>query len=299
MAEIGAETGAETGGKGMTLAALIARIRDAIAERAGADASLEARLLVEHFAATRRIDALIDPGMEVDAIRVRAVEDAARRRAAGEPVHRIIGRKEFYGLRFRLSDATLEPRADTEALVDLALPLLRRRAEQGAGASLLDLGTGTGAIAIALLKQEPRAVATATDISADALAIAAGNADLNGVGERFDPLPSDWFGEVDGKFDLIVSNPPYIRSRDIEALAIEVRDHDPRAALDGGADGADCYRAIAAGAGGHLKPGGIVAVEIGYDQKAIVSAIFAARRFSLMAEARDLGGHDRALAFSQ
>lgn len=290
---------AEAGDMAVTLAVLIARIRETIAERAGADAALEARLLVEHFTATQRIDAVLRPEMEIGTAGIQAVEDAARRRAAGEPVHRIIGRKEFYGLTLEVSAETLEPRADTETLVDLALPFLRRSARAKGSARLLDLGTGTGALALALLKEEPRAIAVATDISPQALATAARNADLNEVGERFIPLRSDWFGEVDGIFDLIVSNPPYIRSRDIDALAIEVRDHDPRAALDGGVDGADCYRAIADGAGNCLEPGGIVAVEIGYDQKASVSAIFAAEGFTLNTEAKDLGGNDRALAFSR
>jgi release factor glutamine methyltransferase len=227
---------------------------------------------------------------------IAAVQDALDRRIAHEPVYRILGRRAFYGLDLRLSPATLEPRPDTEALVDLCLPFLRGRVAAG-NCRILDLGTGTGAIALALLSQIPEATAVGTDISAQALETAAANADINGMKDRFDPIVSDWFSAIEGQFSLIVSNPPYIPTEDIGMLAPEVRDHDPAKAPDGGTDGLDAYRRIAAGAAGHLEAGGRVAVEVGFDQRRAVSAIFEASGLAPIESARDLCGHERALMF--
>lgn len=282
-----------------SLGALLRHVRGAL-ERAGKpDAALEARLIVGHATGTGRSEALLDPGRAVPPARMARALAVLERRLAGEPVHRIIGERAFYGLRLKLSPATLEPRPDTEALVDLALPRLRTLCERHGGAAVLDLGTGTGAVALALVAEEPRAIATATDIAAEALATAAGNADMNGLGDRFRPVLSDWYGGVSGRFHMIVSNPPYIASSQIGTLEREVRDHDPRAALDGGDDGLDAYRAIAAGAGDHLAADGLVAVEIGYDQGETVPAIFGACGFRLVEGRRDLAGTLRALMFDR
>jgi release factor glutamine methyltransferase len=226
-----------------------------------------------------------------------AVRDALRRRIAHEPVHRILGRREFYGLDLRLSPETLEPRPDTETLVDLCLPFVRERAAAGRRCRILDLGTGTGAIALALLSQVREATALGTDISAEALETALANADMNGVKHRFDVIVSNWFGAVRGRFSLIVSNPPYIPSRDIGKLAPEVRNQDPLKALDGGMDGLDAYRSIAIGAKKHLDEDGRVAVEIGFDQRQDVEDIFEAAGYALEGSAMDLGGNERALMF--
>jgi release factor glutamine methyltransferase len=152
-------------------------------------------------------------------------------------------------------------------------------------------------VALALLAQEKRARALATDISPEALATAAANADITGMMSRFRAVRSNWFDAVDGRFDVIVSNPPYIATNEIASLAQEVRDHDPLAALDGGVDGLDAYRAIADGSGDHLAVNGIVAVEIGIGQAPAVEAIFAACGLQPVARADDLGGVLRALAF--
>lgn len=282
-----------------TLGELVTHARRALGDAGIADAALDARLLVEHFTGTSRADALLDPQRPIAPEAGRAVQAALDRRIAGEPVHRIIGSREFYGMRLALSPATLEPRPDTEALVDLALPHLRAAAERHGRCRLLDLGTGTGAIALALLGQEPRATALATDISAEALATAAGNADMTGNKERFRTLQSDWFSAVEGRFHIIVSNPPYIVSKEIGTLEREVRDHDPLAALDGGPDGLAAYRRIAAGAAAHLEHDGVIAVEIGHDQEQAVEAIFARNGFARIGASRDLGGIIRALAFAR
>ena len=281
-----------------TLGPLLRHARSALADAGKPDAALDARLIVEHFTATTRTDAVTQPDRFVLPEQVEAVLAALERRLSGEPVHRIIGRRDFYGLTLKLSPGTLEPRPDTEALVDLALPFARAAADRAGQCRILDLGTGTGAIALALLKEEARATALGVDISADALATALANADINGNTARFRALRSNWFEHVEGRFHVIVSNPPYIASKDMASLEREVRDHDPLAALDGGPDGLDAYRVIAAGSSRYLEEGGIVAVEVGYDQPDAVTAIFAGQGFTLLTSADDLGGHRRALAFA-
>lgn len=279
-----------------TLAALLAQARQRLMQAGIDEAALEARLLIEHFTGTDRTTALSDPDRVIAVDRIRAVTAAVERRATGVPVHRIIGQRDFHGITLKLSRETLDPRPDTETLVELALPALRDIAREGA-CRILDLGTGTGAIALALLKELPSATALGTDIQPRALETATVNADLNGLGERFETRLSNWFEEIDGRFHAIVSNPPYIASREIETLSREVREHDPIKALDGGADGLDAYRVIAAKAADFLETNGIVAVEIGHDQRRPVTDLFLDQGFALQGQAADLGGRDRALMF--
>lgn len=264
-------------------------------EEAGIDsAEIDARLIVEHVTGTTRLDLIARPDQLVAATHVEAIEVALARRAAREPVHRILGAREFYGLPMGISTGTLEPRPDTEILVDAVL------AVAGDGPlRILDLGTGTGAILIALLAERPQANGIGIDISDDALETATANADLNGVAHRFKSLKSDWFADVAGEFDVIVSNPPYIATRDIGDLDMDVRGFDPRRALDGGADGLNCYRIIATGAGAHLASKGWIGVEIGHDQKNAVTAIFEDAGFDCHEARKDLGGNDRVLIFRQ
>lgn len=283
----------------MSLAAVHRLARRRLSD-AGIDSpELDARLIVEHFTGTTLTDAVARPDMPVEANAAAQIEAALSRRAAGEPVHRILGFREFHGLDLKLSAETLEPRPDTETLVEAALPHVRKTAREKGTCRILDLGTGTGAIALALLAAEPRAVATGTDISSDALATASANAQALGLSGRFTALRSDWFSEIRGRYDAIVSNPPYIESGDIETLQPEVRDFDPRRALDGGPDGLDAYRIIAAGAAMHLQADGLVAVEIGSTQKDAVTALFKAAQFGRTNALSDLGGNDRALCFQR
>lgn len=282
-----------------TLGALLRELRGAISASGNDEAALDARLIVEHATGAGRLEQLTEPECAVLPAQAQAAREMLARRLAGEPVHRILGYREFHGLRLTLSPETLEPRPDTEALVDLVLPLVSAAADRHGECRILDLGTGTGAVALALLAAEPRALAVAADISADALATACRNADIHGLRDRFDAIASDWYAAVEGRFHIIVSNPPYIKSRDIETLSPEVRLHDPLAALDGGADGLEAYRLIAAGAAGHLHEAGIVAVEIGHDQAGDVDAIFAGHGMPSGGSAKDLGGHVRALAFAR
>jgi len=282
----------------MTLDRLLAETRHALSRTAAESAGLDARLLVEHFTGTSRIDALRNPDMAVAASAVAAVGRAVERRVAGEPVHRIIGEREFHGLPLRLSRGTLEPRPDTEVLADLAIAQARLVADRTGRCRLLDLGTGTGAVALAVLHDVPEACALGVDILPDALETAATNADINGVGTRFATRESNWFDAIDGTFHIIVSNPPYISTSEMAELPHEVKGYDPHLALHGGEDGLNAYRAIADGAAARLEDQGIVAVEIGYRQRDAVVELFERRGYALLESARDFGGNDRALVFS-
>ncbi|MGO4452046.1 peptide chain release factor N(5)-glutamine methyltransferase [Phyllobacterium sp. TAF24] len=262
---------------------------------AGAD--LDARLLVEWVTGFDRLETVRNPHNIVTKDVMARLDAVLIRRINGESVHRIIGKREFFGLEFALSVDTLEPRPDTEALVELALPFLHQRVAENGIADLVDLGTGTGAIAIALLSQVPNLRAIGVDMAPGALATARNNACLNNVSSRFAALRSNWFAEVTGGFDMIISNPPYIRSGDIAALQPEVAVHDPVLALDGGPDGLQPYRIIAEQADAHLRTGGAVAVEIGFDQRTDVEAIFARTGFALKGLQKDIGGHERAMLF--
>lgn len=212
-----------------------------------------------------------------------AFAQAVTARATRQPVAQITGRRAFWKHEFHVTPDTLDPRPDTETLIEAAL--------RKPWASVLDLGTGTGAIVISLLAERPGARGLGVDLSPAALTVAQGNAARIGVAADF--AVSDWFSAVTGRFELIVSNPPYIALAEMAALAPEVRDHEPHLALTDGGDGLGAYRAIAAGAGAHLAPGGWLLVEIGPAQGAAVAALFAAAGFVEIAILPDLDGRDR------
>jgi release factor glutamine methyltransferase len=225
------------------------------------------------------------------------IEEVARRRLAGEPVARILGVKEFWGLPLTLSPATLVPRPDTETVVELALEMLRAAPHPDRRLRIADIGTGSGAILLALLSELPNACGVGTDISREALQTARGNTVALGLAGRTDFVACDYAAALSGPFDLIVSNPPYIRSADIAALAPEVRDHDPRAALDGGSDGLDAYRALIPQAAKLLAAGGALVVEVGRGQSDDVRGLMAASGLTAEQPARtDLAGVRRAVA---
>lgn len=224
------------------------------------------------------------------------LEDFARRRAGGEPIARIIGFREFWGLSLKLSSATLVPRHDTETLVELALELLRAAPRPDRGLRIADIGTGSGAILLALLSELPDASGIGTDISAEALQTARGNATHLGLGDRATFVACDYVAALSEPFELIVSNPPYIRSAEIAGLAKEVRDHDPLAALDGGAEGLDAYRVLIPQAAKLLAPGGVLVVEIGQGQSGPVEGLMKAAGLTLQQAKADLAGIPRAVA---
>ncbi|MGL4291927.1 MAG: peptide chain release factor N(5)-glutamine methyltransferase [Phreatobacter sp.] len=259
------------------------------------EAELDARLLVKHATG-------VDPALPgtasdtvLDAAVVARLEDLARRRLAHEPIARILGHREFHGHDFLLNAACLEPRQDTETVVEAALALISADRD----VRILDLGTGPGTILLALLAARPLATGIGLDRSAQALGAAQANAASLGLASRARFVESDWGSAVDGGFDLIVSNPPYIPSATCEELEPEVRDHDPRLALDGGADGLVAYRAILADVGRLMAPGGHVVLELGFGQAAEVGAIARAHGLAVRALKSDLSAIPRALVLSR
>jgi release factor glutamine methyltransferase len=260
-------------------------------------AELDARILVGAVTGldlTGMITAASRPLTSDESARL---EDFTRRRLAGEPVARILGLREFWGLPLQLSAATLVPRPDTETVVELALELLRASAPARRPLRIADLGTGSGAILLALLSELPDAFGCGTDISVEALRTARGNAVDLGLASRAAFVACDYAAALSDTFNLIVSNPPYIRSLDIAGLATEVRDHDPLRALDGGADGLDAYRTLIPQAARLLAPAGILAVEVGEGQSADVEPLMTSAGLILEGPPKaDLAGIRRAVA---
>ena len=284
---------------GATLAEALAAARRRLSEAGLADAAQDARVLIAGILGLSSTAFVTDGARFLDETQVEAIEHAISRRLAREPVHRILGRRAFSRLDLQLSPETLEPRPDTEILVDTLVPHAERILVETGRCRILDLGTGTGAICLALLDLVPGATGIGADLLTGALETARRNADLNGVADRFEAVESDWFAAVAGVFDIIVSNPPYIVRAVVATLDDEVRLHDPILALDGGEDGLDAYRTIAADAGGHLRENGLLAYEIGYDQKDSVTAIMREKGFVRIEAVEDLGGNDRVLVFSK
>ncbi len=284
--------------KKVTARGLIHDARRRFEDAGLADADQDSRILVMELLGLSHTDLVLNGDRIISDEAVAQVEEAVKRRLAREPVYRILGSREFYGLDLKLSPGTLEPRPDTEVLVDAVLPYLRGRIALQGQAQIVDLGTGTGAIALALIAQCPEASAVGVDISEDALATALANAAGLGLGDRFSTRVGPWFSQTPERFDIIVSNPPYIRTAVMESLEPEVANHDPAVALDGGADGLEAYRAIASEAAAHLNSGGIVGLEIGFDQHVEVVQVFEQAGFLLIEAQRDLGGRDRVLIFA-
>jgi release factor glutamine methyltransferase len=277
-----------------TVASLLRQAAQRLSRRGVATPALDARLLLQQVAGLSHADIVAEPDVGLVGETVTAFWHLVERRAAFEPVARILGRREFYGRDFEVTPDVLDPRPDTETLVTAALNFARTRP----GCRILDLGTGSGAIALTLLAELTEATAVATDQSAAALAVAARNAETLGVAARLHLRQANWFEGVEGQFDLILSNPPYIASPEIAGLAPDVRDYDPLVALDGGSDGLSAYRFIAAGAPAHLRPGGRVMVEIGAGQESAVAALFDDAGLMPTVVFPDLGGHMRCLCFA-
>lgn len=251
---------------------------------------IDARLLVEAAADATRLDIVTDPHRDLTPEQEARLEDYVRRRERREPVSHILGRKGFWKIMLGVTRDVLTPRPDTETVVEYSL----RAFPEHAPWRILDLGVGSGAILLALLAERPSAKGLGVDVSEEALAVARDNAASLGLANRLALLRGDWTAglESDG-FDLVVSNPPYIATHVIETLEPEVRDHEPRLALEGGADGLDHYRVLAPEILRVLKPGGRFAVEIGYDQKAAVEALFKAAGAVFVETIRDLADRDR------
>lgn len=269
------------------LAMLAAALEEADVE----DARLEARHLLMAALGVDLAGLILRESQPLGAAAATANALLARR-SAHEPLSRILGRRAFHGLDLALNAATLDPRPDTETLVEAVLAHVAAEVRAEAPLRILDLGTGTGAILLALLTQLPQATGLGVDIADEAVHMAAENARHHGLEARAAFRCGDLMAGLADRFDILVSNPPYIPSGEIAGLEPEVRFHDPHLALDGGADGLDFYRRILASLEGNLVPGGLLAFEVGFGQAEAVAGMLAAD-FTEIAIRRDLGGIER------
>ena len=264
----------------------------AVRELTGASPSplLDAELLIAFVTGQPRSSVLAFPERAVRTALGDEVERLVQRRARGEPLAYLVRRQEFYSLPLRVTPAVLIPRPETELLVDEALAHLPR----GETRAVLDLGTGSGAIALAIKRERPEASVTAVDVSATALAVARANAERLGLAVRF--VESSWFGALAGEhFDLIVCNAPYVASDD---PAFATLSFEPRLALDGGADGLYCLRAVLTSAREHLSEGGLLLLEHGHDQRPALAALAESLGWKLVTARMDLAGHSRVLVLA-
>ncbi len=281
-----------------TKAATVAEARRSLAAQlraGGVDTpELDARILIGHALGLDHATLAAAPARRLGTAEESAIAALAQRRLAHEPVARILGVKEFWSLKLAVSAATLVPRPETETVVEAALAAVAARRSRARTLRIADLGTGSGAILLALLTELPEAFGVGTDLDPAALALARGNARRNGL-TLAAYVACDMAAALRGPFDLIVCNPPYIASGDIATLPPEVRLFDPRGALDGGPDGLDCYRAIAAAAPALLAPDGALVVELGAGQAEPVAALFAAAGLAPAPPRADLNDAPRAL----
>jgi release factor glutamine methyltransferase len=282
-------------GRALAVTGLIREGSHRLAQAHVENPRLDAELLLAQAAGVSRANLLAGP-IELDAETQRRFEVLIRRRAAREPLAYITGRREFYSLEFEVDPAVLVPRPETETIVDLALKFAAERRN----CRLLDIGTGCGAIALAIASNTPGVRVVATDISTDALAIAHRNAIRLGLKSRARFVHADCWDTLDGgeplgRFDIVVSNPPYVRDSEIARLEPEIRDFEPRIALDGGRDGLNFYRRIAAGFRDHLVDGGAVILEVGKGQADSVAAMLQAAGCVDVSVSNDLSGIPRAV----
>ena len=257
--------------------------------------SQEARHLVCHVFKIDKIRLIGGESLSADASGIKQLSKVVERRLNGEPVSRIIGEIEFYGLPFKLCENTLVPRSDTGTLIDAVLADYQSEAKDCF--RVLDIGTGTGAIIISILYNMPKSLGIATDIDNKTLETARFNAVENGVVDRMKFVKSNWCSDVEEKFDIIVSNPPYIKSATISKLAIEVKCYDPLIALDGGSDGLDAYRNIFTQCSLNIAKNGRLYLEIGYDQCEAVVELAKQAEWKFIGLIKDLGANDRILVF--
>lgn len=266
-----------------------------ILEQAGLpDAALDARFLLEEVCGTNLQTLLVFPEKKVTEEEVNQYRAFIQRRKDREPTAMILGEWDFMGLTFRLNKSTLIPEQDTEVLVETALEELKRRGPGEAPLRILDLCTGSGCILLSLLHELRNAGGLGTDLSEEALEAARENAVRLGLQERAAFRQGDlWEPVGDERFDLIVSNPPYVPTDVIPTLEPEVRCGEPYAALDGGEDGLVFYRRIMEEAAGHLKPSGIIIVESGFDEAAQIAALMQDQKLRGIRTVKDYGGLDR------
>jgi release factor glutamine methyltransferase len=270
-----------------TLGSLVAVSTSALSAAGYEDPRRHARRLVASALSITQSHLFGHPDRVVDDHQIARVQLVLGRMVNREPLSRILGEREFWGLQFVLSAETLDPRPETESVVEA---VLQRISDRRAPLSILDLGTGTGCLLLALLGELPAASGVGIDIAEDAVRTAARNAASLGFGDRALFLVGDWGGALSERFDIIVANPPYIASVDLTSLPPEVACYDPRRALDGGEDGLDSYRAIATDLAQRLAPEGIFVAEVGADQADAVAGILTANGLAFGGIEKDLCG---------
>ena len=275
-----------------TLGEAVARAAADLAASGIDEARREARLLVALAAEIEPTVVLGYPERPLDPLAQARLGELLRRRSAREPVSRLVGRREFWSLDFEVGPATLDPRPDSETLVEAALA---RIADRAALLRILDLGTGSGCLLLALLSECPNATGYGFDLAAAAVQVARRNAAANGLASRAFFAVGDWSAAVRGGYDVVLANPPYVPSGVIDALAPEVALHEPRLALDGGADGLRAYRELAPELGRLLLRTGFAVIELGAGQAAATAAIFRAAGLEVLGSHCDLSGIERCL----
>ena len=279
----------------MTVAAALEDAARQLAAAGIEDARREARLLLAEAAGWEPAAIIAYPERPLNADQSRRLAELVRRRAAREPLSRILGWREFWSLRFALGPETLDPRPDSETLIAASLECIDR----DKALSVLDLGTGTGCLLLAFLSEVPNAKGLGIDLSNGALAVAEENARALGLAGRARFHQGDWGGGLDQRFDLILCNPPYIPAADIDGLAPEVAKFDPVLALAGGVDGLDVYRRLSDELPRLLLPGGLAILEIGDGQEASAAAILAGNGLVFRGARRDLAGIARCLIWQR
>ncbi len=271
-------------------------VRDRFRNAGLSTPELDARVLISDALDTEPASLLVDEHRLLEAQQLQVIENRTAQRLDGMPVGRILGRRGFWGFDLELNDATLEPRPDTETLVESVLDWLSVEKRLDDPVRVLDIGTGSGAILIALLSELPMSRGVGTDVSPEAAGQAWRNLQSANMGARGCIVCCSYAKALLGPFDIVVSNPPYIRRSDIPSLDREVRAYDPLLALDGGTDGLTAYREIAAAGGGFLDKAGRLFVEVGHDQSGEVIDIFFAEGFCNANTIKDLSGHERVIS---
>jgi release factor glutamine methyltransferase len=277
---------------GISIAQSFAALSERLAAAGVPSPRLDARLIVAHALGLSAETVLWDRQRTLDDNQQAAIERLARRRAAREPVSHLLGRREFWSLPFIVTPDVLDPRPDSETIVEAVLD---RRRDRKSALRILDLGTGSGCLLLALLAEYPCASGIGVDRSVAACRVASGNAAALGLARRASFLVADWGAAVMGPFDVIVANPPYIADGAIDALEPEVRRHEPRLALAGGRDGFDAYRRLGADLMRLLDEGGLAVVEVGAGMSGTASAILGVSGLFLDDVRRDLAGVERGL----
>ncbi|MBP7710053.1 MAG: peptide chain release factor N(5)-glutamine methyltransferase [Rickettsiales bacterium] len=281
----------------MKISSALAQARLELDSKGVSSSKLDSLILLSHALLVSKEQIIFNPDRELNEAQQKVFFDLIKRRAAREPVSHLINKREFFGEDFFVSKDVLDPRPDSESLIEL---VLKKLPDKNQKLKILEIGVGSGCLVITLLKAFQMADAIGVDISEEALKICQKNAETHQVQNRLNLKKSDLFSALNPneKFDLIISNPPYIPSQEIETLEPEVKNHEPRTALDGGADGLDLYKKIAASAKNFLKKDGKIILEIGFGQQKDVTKIFADNGLLLIDSRRDLSGIERALCFN-